>query len=233
MNWMNASYGVVLSLVLLGAKAEAQAEKTEQYEIKTYQLAHSPSPSDANYILTALRLMMEPSMKIYLEPSMKSISIRATPGQFIQIEKMLHDLDRPKKAYRITYIVTESDSGRKVGLQRFAMAAEAGERVTLKQGSQVPVMAGGSNQFSYHDVGLSFDTTPESVDQGVQLKSKVEQSGVAEDKTNNVPGPPVIRQGTLEGTSIVPLGKVTSLGAIDVPGSTRHVDIDVLVELVK
>ena len=231
MTWMRTGCGLALFCVLASAAAQGQADKADQREIRTYQLAHAASAAEANEVLTSVRVLTDPSIRLYLDPSTKSISVRAAPEQFVQIEKVLHDLDKPRKAYRITYIVTESDGGKKVGLQRFAMAAEAGERVNLKQGSRVPYSSG--NQFSYYDVGLNFDTTPDSVDQGVQLKSKVEQSGVVEDRTNSVPGPPVIRQGTLEGISIVPLGKVTSLGAIDVPGSTRHVDIDVLVELTK
>jgi len=40
----------------------------------------------------------------------------------------------------------------------------------------------------------------------------------------------VIRQATLEGTSIAKLGKPLMLGSLDIPGSTAHLDVEVTVE---
>jgi hypothetical protein len=42
----------------------------------------------------------------------------------------------------------------------------------------------------------------------------------------------VIRQTVLEGTSILTPGKQVMLGSLDVPGSTRHLEMGVVVEVV-
>jgi hypothetical protein len=44
---------------------------------------------------------------------------------------------------------------------------------------------------------------------------------------------PVIRQTTLEGTSTLVLGKPLVLGSLDIPGSTRHQEVEVFSELVR
>lgn len=44
---------------------------------------------------------------------------------------------------------------------------------------------------------------------------------------------PIVRQITLEGTSILTPGKPTILGSLDVPGTTRHLDVEVAMELVR
>ncbi len=44
---------------------------------------------------------------------------------------------------------------------------------------------------------------------------------------------PVIRQTTLEGTSTLVQGKPLVLGSLDVPGSTRHQEVEVVSELVR
>jgi hypothetical protein len=43
----------------------------------------------------------------------------------------------------------------------------------------------------------------------------------------------VIRQGTLQNTALLTLGKPVMLGSLDVPGSPMHMDIEVVMELVK
>ncbi len=44
---------------------------------------------------------------------------------------------------------------------------------------------------------------------------------------------PIIRQTTLEGTSTLVQGKSLVLGSLDVPGSTRQQEVEVVSELVR
>jgi hypothetical protein len=43
----------------------------------------------------------------------------------------------------------------------------------------------------------------------------------------------MIRQTSLDGSSILMPGKPLVLGSLDMPGSTRHMDVEVVAELVK
>ena len=59
----------------------------------------------------------------------------------------------------------------------------------------------------------------------------MEQSSVAPERQTiaNVEEP-IVRQSVLEGTSILTPGKPANLGGIDIVGSTRHIDIEVVAE---
>jgi type II secretory pathway component GspD/PulD (secretin) len=208
--------------------------------LKTYYLKFAGRPNDGNEILTGMRLMLDPSTHMYLVPSQNAIVIRGTEDQFVLAEQILHDIDRPRPTYRLTYTLTEWDAGKKVGVQHFSLIATDGQRTTMKEGSRLPIATGSVNdshatetQMTYLDIGMNFDATPSQVADGVSLKSKVEQSSVAPEISGVGPADPIVRQTVLEGTPTLTLGKPLVLGALDIPGSTRHLDVEVLAELVK
>ena len=68
---------------------------------------------------------------------------------------------------------------------------------------------------------------------GESLHSKVIQTSVAEEKSVVGAQDPILRQTVLDGTSDLTVGKAMVLGALDIPGSTRHEEIAVAWELVK
>lgn len=149
------------------------------------------------------------------------------------------------KTYRLTYTVTHSEGAKKLGVQHFALTVNPDSRDSqVKLGSKVPIATGGSNQsgasapgyvqFQYTDIGLDISAHVREFPTGVLVYSRVEQTGVAEEPSGvGGGGPPVIRQGTLLNTALLTLGKPVMLGSLDVPGSSQHIDIEVVLELVK
>jgi type II secretory pathway component GspD/PulD (secretin) len=121
------------------------------------------------------------------------------------------------------------------------MIVVSGERTTLKQGSKVPVVtgtydngkSGTQTQMTFIDVGLNFDVSLDESVNGVRLRSKVEQSSVAEQPSGVGAQDPIIRQTVLAGTSFLTPGKPLVLGSLDIPGSTRRLDVSVMMEQVK
>jgi hypothetical protein len=99
---------------------------------------------------------------------------------------------------------------------------------TLEAGSSTA-----NTQVQYLDVGLNIDASLEEYAGGVRLRSKIEQSNVAEEKSGMGAQDPVIRQTMLEGTSPLIEGKPLILGTLDLPGSTRHQEVAVVSELVR
>jgi type II secretory pathway component GspD/PulD (secretin) len=108
----------------------------------------------------------------------------------------------------------------------------------LKIGSRVPIPAGSyragtstgvQTQFSYYDVGLNIDATISTEGSSVNLRSHVEQTSLVptDDKAE---GPPVVRQSTFEDSSRVTPAKTAVIGSFDVPGTNRHVELQVLLE---
>jgi hypothetical protein len=121
------------------------------------------------------------------------------------------------------------------------MVVLSGSRTRMKLGSRVPIATGTYNgsstgvqtQFQYVDVGLNIDASLKETATGLELSSTVEQSGVAEEKPLGTLHEPVIRQANLTSESMMTLDKPVMLGSLDVPGSTRHLDVEVVLENVK
>lgn len=243
--------GAVAALGLIGQSARAQTvEKpamilqqdpyghVDPRPLRSFHLTNISSQNDANEIVVAVRNNLDPNVKIYLVPSQNTIVMRGSDEQLAMAQKIIGELDRPKKAYRLTFTITEIDSGKRVGVQHFSMVVTEGQRSVMKQGNKVPIVTGSYNntssqaesQVTFIDVGMNFDATLDSYGGGARLKSKVEQLGVAEEKSGLGPQDPIIRQTALEGTAFLAPGKPVVLGSLDIPGSTRHLDVDVMME---
>ncbi len=237
----------VVALGLLGQSAWAQTTEkpalTPMSRVDTNPDAMIPlknvaSVNEANEIVVAIRNMLDPSFKVYLVPSQNAIMVRGTNEQIALAQKIVSQLDRPKKAYRLTYTITDIDGGKRIGVQHFSTIAVEGQRSVLKQVSKVPVVTGSYNnassqaesQVTYLDVGLIFDATLASSGNGVSLRAKVERSSVAEERSGVGPQDPVVRSTSVEGDSLLVPGKPVVLGSLDIPGSTRHLDVDVMIE---
>jgi len=239
--------GFTLTLMLFVRSASAQDADSKPAEVKvasdvyqTIYLTNATQQNDANEVQTDLRNML-PRTKIYYVSADGAISLRGTAEDIQMAQKIVADLDKARKTYRLTYTITESEGGKRVGAQRFTLIVVPGGKATLKQGNRVPLVTGtaeaGSSrqnsQVQYVDVGLNIDASLDGSADGLRLRSKIEQSGVAEEKSSVGIQDPVIRQSTLEGTSVLVQGKPFMLGSLDVPGSTRHLEVEVVSEVVK
>ena len=234
----------VLSTCVLCAafalRAGAQTAPTVPHETKTFPLIYATSPQEENETVTALRNMLDASMRVFFVPSAAVVVVSGTPEQVKQAGVLLQQLDLKKSLYRVTYTFTESDGGKRVGLQRYSMMMSQGQHAKTKQGSRVPIVTSGlvnsehHEDRSYLDVGINIDSDLQTYgDGGVRLNGKIEESSLAEEKSGLGPEDPIIRQTLLEGTSMLTVGKPQAFGSLDIVGSTRHIDVEVLVELVK
>jgi type II secretory pathway component GspD/PulD (secretin) len=229
------------------AKSEAKPEPTHSRSlcaaspctVKTFYLSNSAQGSDTNEILVALRNILDPGVKIYLVSSQNAIVVDAPQEQLEVAAHLLRDLDRPRKTYKLTYTLTDVEGGKSVGTTHFSMIVVGGQRTTLKQGSKIPVATGSystdhnasQTQFTYLDVGMNFDATLDELANGVRLQTKVEESNA--ESTNTIAGvtEPVIRQAVLQGTAFLTPGKPVSLGSVDIAGTTRRLDIVVVMDV--
>jgi len=143
--------------------------------------------------------------------------------------------------YRLTFTLTESEAGKRVGVQHISMTSSAdGNSAIAKIGSRVPIATGSysntdskavQTQMTYLDIGLSISGRLRELGYGLQVKTKIEQSSMA-DAPPATPADPVIRQESIETDAILTPGKPMMLGSLDIPGSTRHTDIELVVERV-
>jgi len=184
---------------------------------------------------------MLPGAKIYYAPASGALLLRGAPEDIQLAQKIIADLDKIRKTYRLTYTLTELDGNKRVDSQRFTLIMLPGGKAYLKQGSKVPIVTGSTEtggsvqntQVQYLDVGLNIEASLEGSAEGLRLRSKVEQSALADEKSGLGAQDPVVRQRVIEGTSVLALGKPFLLGSLDMPGSTRHLEIEVVPELVK
>ena len=237
--------GIMLAGTLLTRNAHAQTQpadsgaSTDSYQ--TLYLTALTNEHDANQIQTDLRNML-PHAKLYYVPSQSALSIRGTPEDISLARKIVSDLDRTRKIYRLTYTITETDRGKRLSQQRFSLIVASGSKTDFKQGSKVPLVTGSYNtaapgaentQVQYQDVGFEIEASLEGYVDGVRLSSKIAESNVAEEKSGIGPQDPIFRQTTLTGTSSLVQGKPLVLGSLDIPGSTRHQEVEVISELVR
>ncbi len=91
----------------------------EELAVQTFYLTNMSTANDATEVLTAIRNMLDPSVKIFLVPSQNAIVMRATPDQLMLAEKLLNDLDRAKSEVVVDVAVLEVNRAleRKLGLQ--------------------------------------------------------------------------------------------------------------------
>jgi hypothetical protein len=231
---------ITIAAVLGGLPAPAQAPAADtkpQTEVRTFYLNNVvQGENGGNDIQNALRTSLDSHDSVYLDYNLDALVIRASPDDLALAQKIINDLDKPKKTYRLTYTVTEMDGTRRVGAQHFAMVLIPGQRTTLNESSRVPIAAGAQTNFTYVDVGMTFDATVTELGKGVRLQSKVTQAGVAtpeesaSDAKSTADRPVVTRNTSLEGASFLTLGKPMVLGSMDLPGSTRHLEVEALME---
>jgi type II secretory pathway component GspD/PulD (secretin) len=241
-NRMRTKIGIILAMASVGLSAAAQTQTPESKDApqiyQTLYLTNLTQPNDANEIVSDLRNML-PNAKLYYVASQGAISLRGSAEEIALAQKILSDLDKTKKIYRLTYTMTEKDGGKIIGLQHFSIIIASGSRTDFKQGSRIPIATrsptseNSPSDITYLDVGQEIDASLDGYLDGVRLRSKVVQSGIAEDKSLVGTESPVIRQTTLEGTATLVQGKPLVLGSLDVPGSTRHQEVEVVSELVR
>ena len=205
----------------------------EPGQVQTFFLKNVTTPNDLNDIQTDLRNVLSRA-RIYGIVSENAITLRGTPEDLATAQKLIAELDRPKKIYRVTYIITELDEGKRLSSRSVSVLVTTGSKGTLRQGTRVPIITGSSgtgsditSQVQYVDVGLNL----EAAVYGSQVRTKIEQTSVSDEKSNAGIQDPLIRQTTLEGTAPLGSGKPVTIGAIDMPGSTHQQQISVTADL--
>jgi type II secretory pathway component GspD/PulD (secretin) len=236
----NTFYKVVTpDTIFVAANTHTKHADFDDLETQTLYLRNASLQADANEIVTAIRNILTPESKVLLVPSDNAIVIRTTPEMLASARAIIKDLDLPKKTYRLTYTLSEMDSSKLIGTQHFAVVMVSGQQTKLKQGSKIPVAtdvfsdavpAGAQTQYTYVDIGINFDTTLSDIGSAVLLKFNIDQSSVAPETSRVAMRNPTLRETSLAGESILTAGKPSLLGSMDFPGSTRRLDVEVLME---
>jgi type II secretory pathway component GspD/PulD (secretin) len=120
------------------------------------------------------------------------------------------------------------------------IALDGGDKAIVKQGGKMPIVTGTTDagnsaqnsQVQYIDIGLTIEATVEGSASALRLRTKVEQSSVADQRAASSVQDPTFRQTGLEAMAALVPGKPLVLGSLDIPGTTRREEVSVVSELV-
>jgi len=242
---MRIMKGLGFVLTVVGcASAWGQCDKCQPAEkpvVETIYLANASERNQGNELMVTIRQMVDSGTKLMLTPSQNAITVMATPSVIAEVKQLVTQLDRPTKSYRLTYTLEEMDGGKRVGEHHISLVAVNGTQTVMKQGQRVPIKTTAPEaegkvqqaQITYIDVGLNMDAWVDQFEGGVRLRTTVEQSSVAPDLPASGAGDPIVLQTKLLGSAMLTFGRAVTLGSLDVPGSTRHLEVSVMVEPVK
>ena len=87
---------VTPNTIFIAQNTRTNRTDLDDLAVQTFYLTNASQQNDANEILTAIRNLLDPSVKIYLVPSQNAIVMRATPDQLLLAQKLLNDLDRAR-----------------------------------------------------------------------------------------------------------------------------------------
>jgi type II secretory pathway component GspD/PulD (secretin) len=253
LHWRNCARLLLgVALVITGMTQSARAQDAEEQKpcpaktapptesTVTVYLKYVSQQQEANDLQTAVRNMVTRA-RVYYNPSANAIMLRGTADELAMAQKVIADLDRPKKAYRLEYTVQMMDGTKPGATQHYSLIVVPSERAQLKLGNRVPLVTGktdadtaaASSQVQYIDVGLSISATLSGGGDGLMLRTKVEQSTLAEEKSGMGPQDPVLHQAVLENASTITLGKALTLGSLDIPNGTIKLEVEVVAEAMK
>ena len=125
--------------------------------------------------------------------------------------------------YKLSFSLRELDEGKIVNQRAFVMmVCSDGTWYSLRAGSKIPIP--GTKETNYSDVGVNLDVRPmDGSDTAVPVFVKAEISSVG---IENPPSAPPIRQVQVRTSSLLPLGKATTVFTADDPSSKHHFELD-------
>jgi len=90
----------------------------ETQAVQTFYLTNAAQQADANEVLTAIRNVLDPTIKISLVQSQNAIILRATPDQLLLAQKIINDLDRsrPEVVVDVAILEVNKDKTRTLGI---------------------------------------------------------------------------------------------------------------------
>jgi len=110
---------VTANTIFVAANTRQKRTDLDEMAVQTFYLSNTSTANDATEVLTAIRNLLDPSVKIFLVATQNAIVMRATPDQLLLAQKLLNDLDRAKPEVVVDVAVLEvnRDRIRQLGIQ--------------------------------------------------------------------------------------------------------------------
>ncbi|WP_263375817.1 cohesin domain-containing protein [Granulicella aggregans] len=110
---------VTANTIFVAQNTRQKRTDLDEMAVQTFYLSNTSTANDATEVLTAIRNLLDPSVKIFLVATQNAIVMRATPDQLLLAQKLLNDLDRAKPEVVVDVAVLEvnRDRIRQLGIQ--------------------------------------------------------------------------------------------------------------------
>jgi len=239
---------VVLTMGTLLAAGAARAQtdtgqarqpetNTPQQTYETAYLSHATDTRQAEEIVTVLRNMLQRARIVFVA-SENAIAMRGSAEDLETAHKFLAALDRPSQTWKLTYTVTGADGAPSAGSHSYVLTVAAGRMAELKEGKRVPLVTGNATagasgtQVQYVDIGLTINADVDGGGDALHVRSKIEQTAIADEKSGLGAQDPVVSEAMLENTVILVPGKPTVLGSLEMAGTGQRQQVSVVAEAV-
>lgn len=146
----------------------------------------------------------------------------------------------PGHAYRVDFLMSELEGGKKINSRQYALNLNAGENDEMKIGTRIPVEVK-QGEIQYLDVGTALWCRLRDrgwpnfawLGNDVMLNLRAEISNFAQPDQQSASMRPAIRQMKIEGSTIAIAGKQMVVGVVDDPNSKRQFQLEVTVTRLK
>jgi hypothetical protein len=144
-------------------------------------------------------------------------------------ENMRNERPKPVQPFRLDFIFSELESGKKINTRHCSMNVTAGSTNEIKIGTRVPVSTGEGSLFQYLDVGTNIWANLREVSNDLQLevRSDVSNLDMSSTRDHSPNSAPIVRQIQINGKTLLVTGKTITVGAIDDPNSDHEFQLDV------
>ncbi len=130
---------VTSNTIFVAQNTRTKRTDLDELAVQTFYLTNAAQQNDGNEIVTGIRNLLDPSVKVYLVPSQNAIVMRATPDQLLLAQKLLNDLDRAKPEVVVDVAILEvnRDKIRNLGItlpQSVTLTPQASPNSTTTSG---------------------------------------------------------------------------------------------------
>jgi hypothetical protein len=147
---------------------------------------------------------------------------RATHTPPVHVTNLGPSSQQPAVAYKIVYTISQVEEGRALSSRKFEISADTGGSLShVHVGKRVLIK--GSNL----QVGLSIDAQLIAKVEGVELQSTIEHTSLA--PRTGGQAVPEVRESRLQTATLMPEGKLVTLGALDDLASSRHYQVTAVI----
>ena len=103
---------VTPNTIFVAQNSRSKRTDLDELSVQTFYLTNIAQANDLNEILTTVRNILDPSVKIYSVASQNALILRATPDQLLLAQKIINDLDRARSEVVVDVAVLEVNRDR-------------------------------------------------------------------------------------------------------------------------